>query len=154
MVSVIIRKKDLDRLGKELLSEMFDNLHDEYVLKEFENMNDTKLLFLSKICINHIYTLHRNNQITDEEKIELIKPFSSKIFLTDEHKPVFLDSNIHDDKLVDEAMKKGNIDTRGIYDTIKFLKIPREAFEDLYYKTKAFKNIFEVFEGDYTYLED
>ena len=50
-------------------------------------------------------------------------------------------------------MEDGCIDTRGIYNTLKFLKIDSEEDEDLYYKTKVFLNIFEVFEGDYTYLK-
>ena len=32
MAAVIIRKKDVERLGKELVKEVFEFLHDEYIL--------------------------------------------------------------------------------------------------------------------------
>ena len=51
-------------------------------------------------------------------------------------------------------MKDGGIDTEGIYQTLINLKIDSEINEDLYYKTKAFLDIFRVFESGYTYLED
>ena len=31
MAAVIVRKKDVERLGKELLKEVYDFLHDEYI---------------------------------------------------------------------------------------------------------------------------
>ena len=57
-------------------------------------------------------------------------------------------------KLVENAMKDGGIDTEGIYQTLINLKIDSEINEDLYYKTKAFLDIFRVFESGYSYLED
>ena len=61
MTSIIIRKKDVDRLGKELLKEVFDFLHDEYILTNFEEMkkvqkNSKIILFLIilKLYINNL----------------------------------------------------------------------------------------------------
>ena len=45
MAAVIIRKKDVKRLGKELLKEMFKFLHDEYILTEFKEMKEVKKNF-------------------------------------------------------------------------------------------------------------
>ena len=42
MAAVIIRQKDAKRLGKELINEMFDFLHDEYILTEFEYMKEVQ----------------------------------------------------------------------------------------------------------------
>ena len=42
MAAVIIRKKDVERLGKELLNEMFDFLHDEYILNKFKHETGTR----------------------------------------------------------------------------------------------------------------
>ena len=51
-------------------------------------------------------------------------------------------------------MKDDGIDTEGIYYTLNSLKLDMEIDEDLYYKTKAFLDIFRVFESGYSYLED
>ena len=129
MAAVIIRKKDVDRLGKELLSEMFNFLHDEYILTEFEEMKEVQKEFLENLVLNHIDSLHRQNQFLEKK-----------------------DTNYS--KLVIDAMKNDGIDTEGIYLTVKNLKLDMEIDEDLYFKTKAFIDIFKVFESAYTYLED
>ena len=42
MAAVIIRKKDVERLGKELVKEVYEFLHDEYILSTFEEMKEEK----------------------------------------------------------------------------------------------------------------
>ena len=153
MTDVVIKQKDVDILASTLLEEIFEFLHDEYSLEEFKDLDEVRKDFLNKICVNYINTLQRKSKITNNERTELIKPFAGKILLTDENKPYFEKNTNYDNKLVDKAMKDGCIDTRGIYDTLKFLKLDSEASGDLYYKTKAFKNIFEVFDSDYTYVK-
>ena len=139
MAAVIIRKKDLKRLGKNLLNEMFDFLHDEYILTEFKEMKKEQEKFLENLAFNHINTLHRQYKITEEKRKELSKPFLDK--------KVEYDSN-----LVKGAMEKDGIDTEGIYHTL--ISIDVELDEDLSFKTKAFLDIFRVFDVSYTYLED
>ena len=139
MAAVIIRKKDVERLGKNLLNEMFDFLHDEYILTEFKEMKKVQEKFLEKLAFNHINTLHRQYKITEEKRKELSKPFLDK--------KVEYDSN-----LVKGAMEKDGIDTEGIYHTL--ISIDVELDEDLSFKTKAFLDIFRVFDVSYTYLED
>ena len=73
MAAVIIKQKDVKRLGKELLNEMFNFLHDEYILTEFEEMKEVQKEFLEHLMLNHINTLHRKFEITDEKRKELIK---------------------------------------------------------------------------------
>ena len=153
MAAVIIKEKDLNLLASTLLKEIFENLHDEYMLKEYENLDKLRKDFLNKLCINYIDTLYRKYKITGEERIKLIEPFVGKLLLTDKNKTYFEKSNNYDSKLVDEAIKDGCVDTQGIYDTLKFLKLDYEV-GDLYYKMKAFLNIFDVFKSDYTYLEN
>ena len=139
MAAVIIRKKDVERLGKNLLNEMFDFLHDEYILTEFKEMKKEQEKFLKNLAFNHINTLHRQYKITEEKRKELSKPFLDK--------KVEYDSN-----LVKGAMEKDGIDTEGIYHTL--ISIDVELDEDLSFKTKAFLDIFRVFDVSYTYLED
>ena len=95
--------------------------------------------FLEKLAFNHINTLHRQYKITEEKIKELSKPFLDK--------KVEYDSN-----LVKGAMEKDGIDTEGIYHTL--ISIDVELDEDLSFKTKAFLDIFRVFDVSYTYLED
>ena len=145
MAAVIIRQKDLKRLARTLLKEMFEFLHDEYILSEFKEMKEVQKEFLNSICVNHINTLHKQNKITKEKREKLIKPFlnngeSIKV--------------LYNSKLVEDAMKDEGIDTEGIYQTLNKLKLDMEIDEDLYFKTKAFLDIFRVFESGYTYLED
>ena len=51
-------------------------------------------------------------------------------------------------------MEKDGVDTEGIYHTLISLNLNMEIDEDLYFKTKAFLDIFRVFDSGYTYLED
>ena len=78
MAAVIIKQKDVERLGKELLNEMFEFLHDEYILTNFEEIKEVKKEFLNKLILNHINTLHRKFEITNEKREELINLFNFK----------------------------------------------------------------------------
>ena len=144
MAAVIIRQKDVKRLGKELLNEMFDFLHNEYILTNFKEIQE---VFLKNLVFNHINTLHRQYKITKEKREELAKPFLDTLFNID--KKVEYDPN-----LVKTAMKGDGIDTEGIYHTLLKINFCMEIDEDLYFKTKAFLDIFRVFETAYIYLED
>ena len=54
MAAVIIRRKDIVRLGKELLNEMFDFLHNEYILSKFEETKVLQKVFMDKLKLNNI----------------------------------------------------------------------------------------------------
>ena len=60
----------------------------------------------------------------------------------------------YDSNFVKDAMKENGIDTEGIYHTLLNLNLDKEIDEDLYFKTKAFLDIFRVFEDSYIYLDD
>ena len=145
MAAVIIRQKDLKRLGKEFLHEVFDFLHDEYILTTFPEMEVVKEKFLKELAFNHINTLKRQYRITEEKRQELAKPFIDKLF---DNKNIEYDPN-----LVKEAMKDDGIDTEGIYHALVCLRLNMEIDEDLYFKKSAFLDILRVFETGYSYLE-
>ena len=156
MAAVIIRQKDVKRLASTLLKEMFGFLHDEYILSEFKEMKEIQKEFLENLASNHIDTLHRQFKITEEKREVLVKPFIVDLMKISENSTE-LEKKCNFEyvsKLVENAMKDGGIDTEGIYQTLINLKIDSEINEDLYYKTKAFLDIFRVFESGYTYLED
>ena len=156
MAAVIIRQKDVKRLASTLLNEMFEFLHDEYILSEFKEMKEVQKEFLENLALNHINTLHRQYKITKERREVLIKPFIDDLLKINENSSD-LEKNIkfvYEAKLIENAMKDDGIDTEGIYQTLNNLKLYMEIDKDLYYKTKAFLDIFRVFESGYTYLED
>ena len=137
MDEIVIKKKDVDRLAKELLKEIFDFLHDEFILNKFEKMKIVQLKFLNNLVFNHV--------IYANKKGELSKQFLESFFNKKEFE--------YTSKLVDEAMKDDGIDTIGIYQTIKNIQLDMEADEDLHYKKIAFIHIYNVVDGDYKYLE-
>ena len=65
MAAVIIRKKDLDNLGKEVLKELYKFLNDEYILSTFPEMKEEKQKFLNNLNVGN-YTINDN---VDLEKI-------------------------------------------------------------------------------------
>ena len=126
---------------------MFDFLHDEYILTEFKEMKEVQELFLKNLVFNHINTLERCCKITKEKREELAKPFLDTLFNI--NKKVEYDPNF-----VKDAKEEDGIDTEGIYRTLISLNFCKEIKEDLYFKTKAFSDIFRVFETAYSYLQD
>ena len=141
MDEVVIRKKDLDRLAKELLKEIFDFLNNEYILNNFEEIKIEQPKFLNNLVCNHIIYSNKKG-----EKNELHKPFLESFFNKKEFE--------YTSKLVDEAMKDDGIDTSGIYLTLIDLNLDEEIDGDLYFKKESFLDIFRVFETGYSYLED
>ena len=70
MAAVIIRKKDVEKLGKELVKEMFDFLHDEFMLTKFEEMEVLQKVFLERLVSNYSSNSQQKNF---DEKLEFIK---------------------------------------------------------------------------------
>ena len=145
MAAVIIRQKDVDRLAKELLKEIFDFLHDEYILSNFEEMKIAQEVFLRNLVFNHFKTLHRQQKITEEKLDELAEPFRNILF-----KP--FEKIVYDPKFVKDAMEDNGVDTKGIYHTLLKLKLDSEIDGDLYFKTIAFLDIYKVIKVSYSYL--
>ena len=136
MDEVVIRKKDVDRLARTLLKEIFEFIQDEYSLREL------KKDFLNKVVLNHV--IYSNQK---DKKYELSNSILESIFNKEDEFEGFL-------KLVKDAMKDDGIDTEGIYLVINDFKIDAETHENLYFKKEAFLDIFRVFETGYTYLKD
>ena len=173
MAAVIIKQKDVERLGKELLNEMFEFLHDEYILTEFKEMQDVQKEFLIRLRIEFYKSLNRKKRLTNEQKNDVINFFfetiledgkspkiREKIKQTDYFstkglnfleicKPEIL-KKLCETTSVNFAMEE--VDDVGIYEILNNLESGMEIKEDLYYKKKSFLDIFRVFEIGYTYL--
>ena len=139
MDEVVIKKKDVDRLAKELLKEIFDFLHNEYIINNFEEIKIEKQKFLNNLVFNHI--LYSNKK---GEKNELHEQFLECFFNKKEFE--------YTSKLADEAMKDDGIDTNGIYITLNGLYLDEEIDGDLDCKKDSFLGIFRVFDNGYNYL--
>ena len=141
MADVIIRKKDVEQLGKEVIKEVYDFLHDEYI-NTFPEMKEEKRNFLKNLVIGKFENVKYT--IVEEEN-------SWKIEYEE------IDENKFKDELkcLKDEIKNGSIDTKIIFRTVKDLNFDnQELHEDLYAKASAFKNIFLVYNYDYSYLED
>ena len=141
MAAVIIRKKDVERLGKELVKEVHEFLHDEYILSTFEEMKEEKKKFLRGLVLNKFESV---NYTTTQRG----NTWSIKYEEFDESK---FDDEL---KCVKDEIKNGSINTNLIFKTLNSLNLDMEIDEDLYFKTHAFINIFKVFDSNYSYLED
>ena len=141
MAAVIIRKKDVERLGKELVKEVYEFLHDEYILSTFEEMKEEKKKFLRGLVLNKFESV---NYTTTQRG----NTWSIKYKEFDESK---FDDEL---KCVKDEIKNESLDTNLIFKTLNSLNLDMEIDEDLYFKTHAFINIFKVFDSNYSYLED
>ena len=124
MAAVIIRKKDVEKLGKELIKEVYDFLHNDYIVSTFEEMEKTKIHFLKTVVHQRCRYFKTPATSYDEEL-----------------------------KLAIEEIKDGKMDISLIFDILLDLDLDQEIDEDLYCKHISFLDIYRVFENSYTYLE-
>ena len=54
-MAAVIRRKDLLKLGKKLLEEMFVFFNDEFFLSKFEELKVLQKVFMDKLKLNNIY---------------------------------------------------------------------------------------------------
>ena len=151
MSACIIKEKDLERLGKKLMKEFYEHVHDDYFLTEFdevklkrkyydENLTKEFLSFYENKEKNIKSLYFDNKRYEDLVKME-IKDLLSKI-----------ETKIQDEtlnfkiiyKFLDQMDLKLNISKGDDF----------EIDEDLFCMKKAFIKIYEVFYHDSKYLED
>ena len=135
MEDLVIRKKDIEKLGRKLMKEVYKFLHDEYILT-FEEMKVQKdkikkhLFYLKKLMFDEIKYKNYEEIIEDEIKY---KKYLKEI----------------EDKIEDESL---DIDL--IFEVLDRIELEFEIDEDLYDKKKAFLYIYLVFKIYYEYLKD
>ena len=151
MSSVVIFKKDLEKLGKKLMLDFFYTIHDDYLLREFEeiklkrkfydeNLTKEFLSFCKKQEKNIESLYFGNKKYTDLVKMkteDLLENLKTQIKEeTLEYEIIFIffekmDKNLKIDKQIDF-----------------------ELDEDLFCMKKAFIHLYNVFHFDHDYLED
>ena len=141
MAAVIIRKKDVERLGRELIKEVFEFLHDEDILKQFPEFLVAQKRFENDLA----YKRFRELNVTTTSSPGSIKW---------EYKQLDKDKFEEELKSVVEEIKNGTMDIHIIFQILLQTLLDSEVNEDLYFKNKAFLDIYRVFETGYSYLED
>lgn len=151
MSSCVIFKKDLKNLGKRLMKEFYLNIYDKVLLNQVEEYQ-LKRKFYDENFVNEFLSFHKN----EEKKFGNLyfgdKRYSDLL----EMEPEILLRKI-EEKIEDETL-----DIEIIYnffnDMDRKLNIDRqidfEIDEDLFYKKKAFINIYNVFYTDYKELNN
>ena len=142
MTAIIIRKKDVEKLGRGLIKEVYELLHDDYFRKTFpvDIIKATKA-FNEDLVRKEFRHYHYNIKQSGN---------SWNIKYEDYDKSKFEE----DLQSVINKIKDGTLDTQIIFETLNNFDLDMEIDEDLYFKNKAFLNLYKVFDTSYTYLED
>ena len=144
MADLVIRKKDIENLGRKTMKEVYEFLNDDYILKTFEEMKvEQKKLkeYLVNLYLRMIYKVDEIHR--DEEKFDkYIKE------IEDESKY---------DKYLKELVAKikdESLDINLIFDVLDRIKLDFEIDEDIYDKKKAFIYFYSVYEFYDAYLKE
>ena len=153
MSSVVIFKNDLDYLGKILMKEFYHQIHEDYFLKEFEEVR-LKRKYYDENLTKEFLSFHKDKE--RKENIEFLY-FDYKKNLKEIEKMNTEDllSKI-ETKILDETLNV-NIIFKFFERMNKKLEINKdidfEIDEDLFFMMKKFINIYNVFHYDYKELE-
>ena len=144
MTDLVIRKKDIENLGRKLMKEVYEFLNDDYILTTFEEMKvEQKKLekYLVNFYLRMIY------------KIDVFKYDKEKF---DKYTKELEDESKYDNYLKELVAKieDESLDIKLIFDVLKRIKLDFEIDEDLFDKKKAFIYIYSVYEFYDTYLKE
>ena len=139
MAAVKIEKKDVEKLGKDLLKEVFDFFHDEYIMNNFLEMKLQKQKFLKYL----IYKEFEGYNAT------VVKRGNSLELEYDDYDENKFEEDL---KCLTDKVKNGSIDIEVMFQSLNDLDLDMEIDEDLYFKTSAFLNLYKVIDSDYKYL--
>ena len=151
MSACIILKKDLEKLGKKLMKEFYEHVHEEYMLKEFDEVK-LKRKFYNENLTKEFLSFHKNEEKTfrnlyfDNLRYEDLVEMKTKELLSK----------------IETEIKDETLDFKIIYNFLRQMDnelkldkdIDHEIHEDLWYMKKAFINLYNVYHYDYTYLEN
>ena len=151
MSSVVIFKNDLDYLGKILMKEFYHQIHEDYFLKEFEEVRLKRKYYdenLTKEFLSfyenqekNIKSLYFDNKrykdLVEMKTEDLLKKIETKI--KDETLNYEIIFNFLDQMDIKLEISKGN---------------DFEIDEDLFCMKKAFIHMYSVYHFDHHYLED
>ena len=152
MSSVVIFKNDLDYLGKILMKEFYHQIHEDYFLKEFEEVR-LKRKYYDENLTKEFLSFHKDKE--RKENIEFLyfdnKRYKDLVEMKTEDLLKKIETKIKDETL------NVNIIFEFFERMDKKLEINKdidfEIDEDLFFMMKKFINIYNVFHYDYKELE-
>ena len=150
MSSVIIFKKDLDNLGRKLMKEFYHHIHDDYFLKEYEEVR-LKRKYYDENLTKQFLSFHENEEKNIHKSYFGNKRFKDLLEMKTEDLLKNIETRIRDETLDVEIIFR-------FLDQMNKLEINLgddfEINEDLFCMKKAFINIYNVFHYNYQELED
>ena len=153
MSSVIIFKKDLEKLGRKLMKEFYYHIHDDYFLKEYEEVRLKRKYYDENLTKNFL-SFHEN-----QEKINNIV----SLYFNNKRLKDLLEMKTEDLlKNIETKIKDETLDVEIIFRFLSKMDLNLEINqgddfeldEDLFCLKKAFINIYNVFHYNYKELED
>ena len=151
MAACIIQKKDLEKLGKKLMKEFYDHIHDNYFLKEFDEVK-LKRKYYDENLTKQFLSFYENKEKTFENLYFDNKRYEDLLKMNNKDLLSKIEGKIKDEtlhfKIIYNFLCQMDI-------SLKIDKgIDFEISEDLFCMKKAFMHMFEVYHYDYLYLED
>ena len=140
MADLVIRKKDIENLGRKTMKEVYEFLNDDYILSTFEEMKvQQKKLeeYLVTSYLRMIYKFDLNNHDKELEYDNYLKDTKAKIE----------DKSKYDNYLKELVAKieDESLDISLIYEVLKSIKLDFEINEDLFVKNKAFIYFYSIY---------
>ena len=151
MRACIILKKDLEKLGKKLMKEFYERVHEEYFLEQFDEFK-LQRKYYDKNMTKEFLSFYEGEE----------KKFSNLYFGNKKYKDLLeMETEVLLEKINDK-IKNETLNYKLIYDFLSTmddkLKINKcdefEIDEDLFCMKKAFIKMFEIYHYDYYNLED
>ena len=157
MSSVIIRKKELVNFGRKLMKEVYEHVHDSYMITFDEVKKERKDFekYLTKFYYKNKYEFELSQKETCSSTFnkilgEINPEFIQKIEEYEKLDEIKLEKLL---KEIEGKIKNESLHIDVIFDVLNRLHLNNEIDEDLYYEKKAFIKIYEVHKFDYFYLD-
>ena len=151
MSACIIQKKDLEKLGKKLMKEFYYHIHDDYLLKEFDEVK-LKRKYYDENLTKEFLSFYENQEKNIESFYFDNKRYKDLVEMKTEDLLKKIETKIKDEtlnyKIIYNFLCQMDIKLE-ISKDIDF-----EIDEDLFCMKKAFIHIYEVYHSDHDYLED
>lgn len=151
MSSVIIFEKDIEKLGKKLMKEFYEHIHEAYFLKEFDEVK-LKRKFYDENLTKEFLSFYKNREKNIKKIYFDNKRYEDLVQMETEDLLSKIETKIKDETL----------DYKIIFNFLHQMDIKLEISkgadfeidEDLFCMKKAFIHMYSVYHFDHHYLED
>ena len=136
MASVIILRKDVERLGKKTLKDVYNFLHDNYIVTDFKKMKKEQEKLVHRLLL---------------KEVKINKKFKNYFDLDEESKKE-MEEEIK--KITEVDVNNGRYFIDDIYHFLVDIEILEELNDDVMFELESFLEIYRVFTYNHSYLED